>query len=134
MEAINYLIAYHDESNHYLQVMLMKYQASFEWLELEVEKIGVAAPMAISNDKPAMEAQEAEADANEEKVEIVGGEPEPPISFDVTQRIRDPEPEEIVQKVDETEEQVFKQEVAPDKEDVEEKVDVMASFMLQAAQ
>jgi hypothetical protein len=25
MEAVNYLIAYHDETNHYLQVMLMKY-------------------------------------------------------------------------------------------------------------
>lgn len=33
MEAINYLIAYHDESNHYLQVMLMKYQSVFEYLE-----------------------------------------------------------------------------------------------------
>ena len=33
MEAINYLIAYHDESNHYLQIQLMKYQASFEYLE-----------------------------------------------------------------------------------------------------
>ena len=64
--------------------MLMKYQASFEWLELEVEKIGIQVPMAVNNDKPAMEAQEAEAEGEEEKVDIVGGEPEPPISFDVT--------------------------------------------------
>ena len=40
----------------------------------------------------------------------------------------------LARAVDETEEQVFKQEVAPEKEDVEEKIDVMASFMLQAAQ
>lgn len=30
MEAINYLIAYHDETNHYLQIQLMKYQTMFD--------------------------------------------------------------------------------------------------------
>jgi len=29
-EAINYLIAYHDETNHYLQIQLMKYQTMFD--------------------------------------------------------------------------------------------------------
>lgn len=30
MESINYLIAYHDESNQYLQIQLMRYQNSFD--------------------------------------------------------------------------------------------------------
>lgn len=33
IEAINYLIAYHDETNHYLQIQLMKYQSVFDYLE-----------------------------------------------------------------------------------------------------
>lgn len=33
VEAINYLIAYHDETNHYLQIQLMKYQSVFDYLE-----------------------------------------------------------------------------------------------------
>lgn len=33
MEAINYLIGYHDENNHYLQICLMRYQGMFEELD-----------------------------------------------------------------------------------------------------
>ena len=40
MEAINYLIAYHDESNHYLQIQLMKYQTLFDYLETSTVDIG----------------------------------------------------------------------------------------------
>jgi len=40
MEAINYLIAYHDESNHYLQIQLMKYQTLFDYLENSTIDIG----------------------------------------------------------------------------------------------
>lgn len=40
MEAINYLIAYHDESNHYLQIQLMKYQTLFDYLDNSIVDIG----------------------------------------------------------------------------------------------
>jgi hypothetical protein len=32
-EAINYLIAYHDETNQYLQIQLMKYQTMFDYFD-----------------------------------------------------------------------------------------------------
>ena len=40
MEAINYLIAYHDETNHYLQIQLMKYQTMFDQFEIGLNNIG----------------------------------------------------------------------------------------------
>jgi len=42
VEAINYLIAYHDETNHYLQIQLMKYQSVFDYLEQSINEIGEA--------------------------------------------------------------------------------------------
>mmetsp|Transcript_17821 Transcript_17821/g.30218 ORF Transcript_17821/g.30218 Transcript_17821/m.30218 type:complete len:167 (+) Transcript_17821:1316-1816(+) len=44
IEAVNYLIAYHDESNHYLQIQLMKYQTIFDFLESNLPDIGVDRP------------------------------------------------------------------------------------------
>jgi len=41
IEAINYLIAYHDETNHYLQIQLMKYQTMFDYLDNNLAEIGV---------------------------------------------------------------------------------------------
>mmetsp|Transcript_17022 Transcript_17022/g.26287 ORF Transcript_17022/g.26287 Transcript_17022/m.26287 type:complete len:190 (-) Transcript_17022:1406-1975(-) len=41
IEAINYLIAYHDETNHYLQIQLMKYQTIFDYLENNLPEIGI---------------------------------------------------------------------------------------------
>jgi hypothetical protein len=32
-EAINYLVAYHDETNQYLQIQLMKFQTTFDQFE-----------------------------------------------------------------------------------------------------
>jgi len=40
MEAINYLIAYHDETNHYLQIQLMKYQTMFDYFDTNVNSYG----------------------------------------------------------------------------------------------
>jgi hypothetical protein len=34
-ECINYLIAYHDESNQHLQIQLMKYQSQFDFFETQ---------------------------------------------------------------------------------------------------
>ena len=42
VEAINYLIAYHDETNHYLQIQLMKYQSVFDYLEQSINEVGEA--------------------------------------------------------------------------------------------
>ena len=42
IEAINYLIAYHDETNHYLWIQLMKYQSVFDYLEQTISQIGQA--------------------------------------------------------------------------------------------
>lgn len=41
MESINYLIAYHDESNQYLQIQLMRYQNSFDQFDQMVSTLGV---------------------------------------------------------------------------------------------
>ena len=42
MEAINYLIAYHDETNHYLQIQLMKYQTMFDYFDANLQEIGIS--------------------------------------------------------------------------------------------
>ena len=55
MEAINYLIAYHDESNHYLQIQLMKYQTLFDYLDNSIVDIGT---VKLEN---AIKAEEADA-------------------------------------------------------------------------
>lgn len=48
IEAINYLIAYHDETNHYLQIQLMKYQTLFDNFDRDFNQIGSErAPPAI---------------------------------------------------------------------------------------
>jgi len=44
MEAINYLISYHDETNHYLQIQLMKYQTMFDLFDQNVSTYGNAGP------------------------------------------------------------------------------------------
>jgi hypothetical protein len=40
-EAINYLIAYHDETNQYLQIQLMKYQTMFDYFDAHDFEINV---------------------------------------------------------------------------------------------
>jgi hypothetical protein len=40
VEAINYLVAYHDETNHYLQIQLMKYQTMFDYFDQNVSSYG----------------------------------------------------------------------------------------------
>jgi hypothetical protein len=45
MEAINYLIAYHDETNHYLQIQLMKYQTMFDYFDANLQEIGISRPI-----------------------------------------------------------------------------------------
>ena len=41
IEAINYLIGYHDETNQYLQIQLMKYQTLFDYLDTNLAEIGM---------------------------------------------------------------------------------------------
>ena len=41
VECINYLIAYHDETNHYLQIQLMKYQTMFDYFDQNVASYGI---------------------------------------------------------------------------------------------
>lgn len=38
-ETINYLVAYHDETNQYLQIQLMKYQTMFDYYENDFMKL-----------------------------------------------------------------------------------------------
>ena len=60
----------------------MKYQQVFEWLEVEVDKLGIEAPPMNPIQKPQeavpvqVQEQEEEQAEEDEKVEIVGGEPE----------------------------------------------------------
>ena len=44
-EAINYLIAYHDETNQYLQIQLMKYQTMFDYFDAHDFELNVTKPL-----------------------------------------------------------------------------------------
>lgn len=44
-EAINYLIAYHDETNQYLQIQLMKYQTMFDYFDAHDFEINMTKPL-----------------------------------------------------------------------------------------
>ena len=60
MEAINYLIAYHDETNHYLQIQLMKYQTLFDYLDNNIAEIGSQKPQQVVQDNVQRAADEEE--------------------------------------------------------------------------
>jgi hypothetical protein len=65
IEAINYLIAYHDETNHYLQIQLMKYQTMFDYLDNNLAEIGVQ-----KQNQPIIAIQSSNNDIQEETKSI----------------------------------------------------------------
>jgi hypothetical protein len=73
IEAINYLIGYHDESNHYLQIQLMKYQTLFDYLDNSLGDIGVQKSISNKPEEDVLESGEVEsviqAPVEEEKVQ-----------------------------------------------------------------
>lgn len=44
-EAINYLIAYHDETNQYLQIQLMKFQTMFDFFDAPDFEVKITASL-----------------------------------------------------------------------------------------
>ena len=67
MEAINYLIAYHDETNHYLQIQLMKYQSMFDYFDQHISQIGIERVVPQVPQAPVI--QQFEEQKKEEQVE-----------------------------------------------------------------
>ena len=94
MEAINYLIAYHDETNHYLQIQLMKYQTMFDHFDHNSNSYGIAAPRPIQSQGPDM-SQQQEAIKEEETTQEERKQEESP------KEVAEPEKEEKVKPMDE---------------------------------
>lgn len=75
-EAINYLIAYHDETNQYLQIQLMKYQTMFDYFDandFELSLTTVPAASVQSEGTSLNESASVKEEVEEEKVSLVGG-------------------------------------------------------------
>ena len=87
MEAINYLIAYHDETNHYLQIQLMRYQTMFDYFDANIQDIGTMRQVSHQADQQQMVPQQEEEEEEEEIPE--SGEPEVDL-----QQIKEEVPEE----------------------------------------
>lgn len=61
-EAINYLIAYHDETNQYLQIQLMKYQTMFDYFDANDFELN------LTNQTAALQTDTTQDSANEKPV------------------------------------------------------------------
>ena len=89
MEAINYLITYHDESTHYLQIQLMKYQSVFDYLEQSINEIGAAkqnaadATQSSTNISQEEDVHQLDADAQQEGESPKLGTDEPRQQFQI---------------------------------------------------
>ena len=101
METMNYLIAYHDETNHYLQVQLMKCQTMFDHFNHNVVSWGVATspmPQPPMQREPSSSSVPERLDASpeelrEETIEAEGA-PEEPLREGLNQPVEAEQPAE----------------------------------------